>query len=106
METLKLPTDRITVAPDGAVIGIRHWVLWNNQPSITIEINRLPSGEYISNIGDPEHGGGQRIGTLEEVLGGLHPEVSAKYTALFSLSNPTEADLKTIGFEDYEIRRH
>ncbi len=105
MQTVKFPPNRIILDAEGAVVESETWVLWNGEPWLTIHIKRVPTGAFRSHISDPG-GGGQRVGTLEEALEGLHPDVSAQYITLFGLNNPTEADLAAVGFEKYEIQHY
>lgn len=103
-ELVELPPDVVWLRADGKVREVEDWTLWNGSPTPTVHIERRGDDEFISNIswGD---GGRQTVGTLEEVLEGLHPDIAAKYVKLFALENPTEADLAAIGFERHEIRR-
>ena len=90
------------VVRGGKVVKVENWVCWNGTdwPVITIERKQ---DKFRSDIGDPEHGGGFQEGTLDRVIGGLHPDIQAEFRALFALENPTEDALAQVGFKGYLI---
>jgi hypothetical protein len=88
---------------NGKVMRWEDWVLWNGQLWATVIIKRTTSG-FQSDIGDPEHGGGQMTGRrLEEVIQGLHPRIQKGFHTLFSLKNPTAETIRAAGFENFAI---
>lgn len=98
-----LPPSTIMVK-NGRVMAVEQWTLWNLVPSITMHIQRLDDGTFVSYIGDPEHGGGSsRAEQLASVLEGLHPEIKQGYLDLFALENPDEAAIHAAGFSRYKI---
>jgi len=78
-------------------------VLWNLEPSITLNVQRTEKG-FSCYKGDPEHGGSSRQGTLEESLGGLHENFKKPIITLFDLENSTDEQIRDL-FPKHEIIR-
>lgn len=97
-----LPPDSLTIA-NGQVQTVEEWTLWNLQPFITIDIRRLPDGQFRSSIGSPEHGGRTREGTIEKVTEILHPNFAAWYKYVFSLTGLIP-NLEVQALRQYELR--
>ena len=97
--TVEKTSNRVFVK-DGRVVKSENWVLWNGTDWPTIVIQRN-GNEFQSDIGDPEHGGGQAKGSLEKVLVGLHPKIQGQYQRLFALENPTRQAIEEVGFRGY-----
>lgn len=102
----ELPDNTITVK-DGKVQKLEIWTLWNGQPWSTIFVERFDAGGFQSKIGDPEHGSAHRAGAdLEMVVGRMHEKSRKQYVQLFSLENPSDDDIRALGFQErYVIRR-
>jgi hypothetical protein len=79
-----LPPDTLKIR-DGKVWFLEEWTLWNQAPSNTLMIEKLGHDHYRCYAGEPEHGGGTKQGSLEEVLTGLHANFAAAYRYIFSL---------------------
>ena len=107
---MKLPPDLVVVS-GGKVMHTEDWTNWNGELWKTIEIRRQTDpevvaehGEFISHIGDPEHGGCCRRGTLDEVVVGLHPDIQAEYAALFGLTEADSSSIKALPrFAQYKV---
>ncbi len=87
----------------GRVRRVQTWVTWSGKPFCTIDVALNSDSSYTSHIGDPEHGGCTKDGTLEEVLAALHAGVAASFLALFALEEPAEAAIAATGFSGYQI---
>jgi len=93
--------DKIVVQ-SGRVIQVEHWVAWNGEPYPAIVVTRK-GDQFISHIGDPEHGGGQNHGSLLAVTEGFHPNIQRQYQTLFGLNEITPETISIAGFPRYAI---
>jgi hypothetical protein len=94
------------VIANNQVQAVETYVIWNGEPTTTIDVRRESDGTFRSLIGDPEHGGGSSRGTIDKVLEGLHPNISREYASLFHLTKADQASVQAAGFERYKIVIH
>lgn len=99
---MALPPKKIIIR-GGWVQSIEEWTLWNGEPFQTLLVERRPDGKFTSSIGDPEHGGVNRQGSLDEVLVSLHPAIAGYYKRAFEVGRSSLITLITEGFKGYEI---
>ncbi len=95
-----LPSSKIVIK-SGRVTSVVEYTMWNTEPAKTLSAKRELIG-FSAYIGDPEHGGRTRRGTLGRVFGALHPNVKVKYVKLFRMRVATPEKVKKL-FPRHEV---
>lgn len=94
------------VIKNGIVISVETNTNVNGTIITTIDVHReKPDGtgipKFTATIGAEE--GGQKTGTIDEALSGLHSDVASCYKNLFNLANPMAQTIESLGFKNYEL---
>jgi hypothetical protein len=97
-----LPPPCTITVNNSKVLLVEKYSLWNREPALTTLVERRSDGRFFSYVDNRQPA--KLVGTLEEVMYGLHPKVQQQYIELFGLTNPTEADVRKIGFDHYQIQ--
>jgi len=92
----ELPPDTVTVR-GGKVVRVEHWVLWNQEPWKTIDIER-EGDAFRCSMGSPGDGL-TSVGDLEHVVSRFHENTGQLYRELLSLQEATPEAIRRAGME-------